>query len=51
MTLKCFICLKEEHQLKRKWSQIADAITIMNGYPYCYEHLTLELEWKKKKEK
>lgn len=43
--MKCFQCIKEEYHKKRRWSQVADAVTILQGNTYCYEHLKNELGW------
>ena len=45
--MKCFECIKEEYHKKRKWSQVADAECLLNGYSYCYEHLKKEVGWEK----
>ena len=45
---KCFQCIKNEYYKKIKWSAVMDAIVILNGTGYCYEHLMKELGWDKK---
>lgn len=45
---KCFQCIKDEHHNKIKWSHVADAVVILAGTGYCYEHLKKELDWKEK---
>ena len=42
---KCFSCIKDEYHKKIKWSRVNDAIVILNGTGYCYEHLKDELSW------
>jgi hypothetical protein len=45
---KCFQCIKEEHHGKIKWSAVLDAVVILSGTGYCYEHLKKELNWEVK---
>ena len=42
---KCFQCIKEEHHGKIRWNMVKDAIVILNGTGYCYEHLKKEVGW------
>lgn len=46
---KCFQCIKDEYHHKIKWSHVGEAIVILNGTGYCYEHLRKELNWKEGK--
>lgn len=48
--IKCFQCIKDEHNGKIKWSAIAEAIVILNGTGYCYQHLKEECGWDLKEE-
>jgi hypothetical protein len=43
--MKCFQCLKDEKNKKIKWSQVEEAVTIINGQAYCYKHLCNEIGW------
>lgn len=45
--MKCFRCIKDEKHGKIKWSAVQDAITIIDGYCFCYKHLSDEVGWNK----
>ncbi len=51
MTVKCFQCIKDEYHNKIKWSEVSEAICIINGNSYCYEHLKKEVGWNDVKQK
>ena len=44
--IMCFQCIKEEYHHKIKWSQVSEAVCILNGTAYCYKHLKREIGWK-----
>jgi hypothetical protein len=46
---KCFQCIKDWYHTRIKWSNVEDAIVILNGTGYCYEHLKKEIGWDKSK--
>lgn len=48
--MKCFQCIKEEYHKEIKWSQVADAVCIINGQSYCYRHLKKEIGWEENTE-
>ena len=46
--MKCFQCIKEEYNQKIKWSQVEEAVTIINGQAFCFKHLLKEVDWEDK---
>jgi len=41
--IKCFQCIKDERHKKIKWSQVEEAVSIINGTAYCFKHLNEEV--------
>ena len=44
--IKCFQCIKDEYHQKIKWSQVEEAVVILQGQSYCFKHLSKEVDWK-----